>query len=371
AEVILTALSKFDPEFNELQVAAATRPDCRFPLEYNLELPNDILVPHFSIVKNIVLCADVRAVADLELRRNQDAFTNLNIGFRIADSVQNEPLLLSQVVRMATLEKNLQTIREGLARHAWSDAQLEELESRLSSIDLLADGRHAIRGERDSRLATLEFSRRQKWKFGYRFVNHFGGIDLGEFLFRILPDDWEDIAYRLVPYGWFYQNQLNLVRIFQNYALPAIDGDSHRVLLATIKPGLKFTYEHRLGPYHLLASRLAPEMYRTSMTIAKNQTYVDAARVACALERYRLANGYLPEKLDSLVPRYLAKIPNDVIDGQPLRYRLDSDGNYVIYSVGWNQTDDGGVRGRRSFGPNGPFVPDLEQGDWVWTLAAH
>ncbi len=87
------------------------------------------------------------------------------------------------------------------------------------------------------------------------------------------------------------------------------------------------------------------------MMIAKDQTYVDAARVACALERYRLADGQLPEKLEALVPRYLAKIPNDVIDGQPLRYRLESDGNYVIYSIGWNQTDDGGVRGRRPLGP--------------------
>jgi len=105
------------------------------------------------------------------------------------------------------------------------------------------------------------------------------------------------------------------------------------------------------------------------MTIAKNQTCVDAARVACALERYRVVNGQLPENLEVLVPRYINKIPNDVIDGQPLRYRLESDGNYVIYSVGWNKTDDGGVRGRRPLGPNGPFVPDLEQGDWVWTLA--
>jgi hypothetical protein len=65
------------------------------------------------------------------------------------------------------------------------------------------------------------------------------------------------------------------------------------------------------------------------------------------------------------VPDLLPRIPTDALDGKPLRYRLLPEGKaYVIYSVGWNQTDEGGetVLKRSSKDPS----PDPEAGDWVW-----
>lgn len=79
----------------------------------------------------------------------------------------------------------------------------------------------------------------------------------------------------------------------------------------------------------------------------------------CALERYRLANGEFPETLESLAPRYIDRAPNDVIGGQPYKYRRTKDGQFMLYSVGWNEKDDGGVPGKTLF--------DQTQGDWVWS----
>ena len=86
------------------------------------------------------------------------------------------------------------------------------------------------------------------------------------------------------------------------------------------------------------------------------------AVLACALERYRLAHGQLPEKLEALVPELLAQVPHDVIDGQPLRYRRTGEG-FVLYSVGWNEVDDGG---QIAWTNDKPPRQDLERGDWVW-----
>jgi hypothetical protein len=61
-----------------------------------------------------------------------------------------------------------------------------------------------------------------------------------------------------------------------------------------------------------------------------------------ALGRYRLAEGQFPETLQALVPEYLAAVPEDPIDLQPLRYRRDEEG-YVVYSIGTNGVDDGGL----------------------------
>jgi hypothetical protein len=94
---------------------------------------------------------------------------------------------------------------------------------------------------------------------------------------------------------------------------------------------------------------------------ARAQTSVDLARVACALERYRLANGQFPETLDALAPRFIEKLPHDIINGQPLRYRRTDDGQFVLYSVGWNETDDGG---NVELTKSGSL--DWQKGDWVW-----
>jgi hypothetical protein len=66
-----------------------------------------------------------------------------------------------------------------------------------------------------------------------------------------------------------------------------------------------------------------------------------AAVAAVALERYRLRHGRWPGALADLVPDLLPAVPRDPFDGQPLRYRRLADG-VVIYSVGADETDDGG-----------------------------
>jgi hypothetical protein len=60
-----------------------------------------------------------------------------------------------------------------------------------------------------------------------------------------------------------------------------------------------------------------------------------------AVERYRLASGRWPEKLEDLVGVYLKKAPLDPADGMPLKYRRDSD-HVSIYAIGKDGKDHGG-----------------------------
>jgi hypothetical protein len=66
------------------------------------------------------------------------------------------------------------------------------------------------------------------------------------------------------------------------------------------------------------------------------------ASVTWAVERYRLANGRYPEKLDELVPVYLPAVPTGIYDGQPLRYATVPSGGHRVYLIGPNGHDDGG-----------------------------
>jgi hypothetical protein len=138
------------------------------------------------------------------------------------------------------------------------------------------------------------------------------------------------------------------------------------------------------GPIHavlhqrLIARNWTDGMIKAAEKAALAQSGVDLAAVACALERYRLAQGQYPEALNALVPRFATALPHDIINGQPLKYRRTDNGRFILYSVGWNEKDDGGVvafkndpaLAARFRGPRANNAPpprqDNEQGDWVW-----
>jgi hypothetical protein len=115
-------------------------------------------------------------------------------------------------------------------------------------------------------------------------------------------------------------------------------------------------FEHR-SPYKILAALAVPNFIKATQTLAYNQTLANEAQIVCALERFRLAQGNYPDSLDALVPQFMEKIPHDIIGGEPLHYQRTADGKFLLYSVGWNETDDDGLPGT---------LADVKKGDWVW-----
>jgi hypothetical protein len=71
--------------------------------------------------------------------------------------------------------------------------------------------------------------------------------------------------------------------------------------------------------------------------------------LAFALAAYHADSGRYPARLDELVPRYLAAVPNDLFSGKALIYQPAAKG-YLLYSVGENGRDEGG----RSYGDQPP-----------------
>ncbi len=83
--------------------------------------------------------------------------------------------------------------------------------------------------------------------------------------------------------------------------------------------------------------------------------------VALALERVRLRTGSLPETLAGLVPDYIDTIPTDPYNGQAIRYS-HNEGGYLLYCVGYNLADDGGVAYRTE------RRKQMEKGDVVFAV---
>jgi hypothetical protein len=69
--------------------------------------------------------------------------------------------------------------------------------------------------------------------------------------------------------------------------------------------------------------------------------------------------------LKTLVPDFLSAVPRDPADGLPLRYRANADGTFTLYSIGSDNTDNGGDPS-----PSGISLFWQRAHDWVWPQPA-
>jgi hypothetical protein len=245
----------------------------------------------------------------------------------------------------------LEPIAQGFGQ--WSEPQLKTFQQQLEQFNFCADMKRSLDAER---------------------VFFGGGII--EFL-RREPDKYDALSgdakfpgavWSAVPNGWFDLEKANHSRFFDEFVLPSIDVANRRISpmacqqseqkMAAVsnKSRVRLFLEHRA-----FCSLLVPGTLGVARKTAFGQTAADTAAIACAIERFRLAQGRVPESLQELAPEYLEKLPHDIIIGQPLKYTRTKDGHYAIYSVGWNEKDDGAVAG---FKKGEHDVP--EEGDWVW-----
>ena len=351
---VLLALSKYDSTVKELREAAKL-PYSRFPLEYDKDDPWAILLPHLSALKKCSQVLQLRALAELQNGQSDRALADVKLTLRLVDSIHTEPFLISHLVRIVMVNIALQPVWEGLAERQWSDAQLTELDAELAKLDFLADYKLAMRGGEMvlCQVAAIDNLRHHPERLPNMSDDNFS------------PPSLIKTACRLIPQGWFYQNQLHCARPMVEFYLPAVDSNGQTVSPSKIKKADEIvTVEtRRPNAFNLGERLLLPALGSAARRFAYGQSSVDLARTAIALERYRLAHGEYPESLDVLAPRFIVQVPHDVIGGGPLHYRRTSDGQFVLYSVGWNETDDGG---EVVFRKGSTLTVDISQGDWVW-----
>jgi hypothetical protein len=79
-----------------------------------------------------------------------------------------------------------------------------------------------------------------------------------------------------------------------------------------------------------------------------------------AMRLWRAENDGWPESIDELVPEYVSEIPVDPFSLEKERIKAVREGErLLIYSVGRNQTDDGGAEAEDEGGYRDPFTGDL------------
>ena len=363
AEGVLNSLKPYDPVLTELR-AASKRPLSRFNVDYGIENPWAILLPQLAVVKRTCQLLRLKAEAEIAAGHSQQALDDLLLMLRLIDAPRSEPIIISQLVRVACMHIGMQPIWEGLAARCWSESQLATLQAGMEKFDYIADLKHALESERAWANVTIGLVRDKRSPNLLQSMLESGARQ----------PRWQkeaDEAFQKCPRDWFDQEQTNLNRIFDEHVLTVMDfanrrvdpgmaEENSRLVEAAISDTRNLLQDHLVFAKILLISP-----GRLTLKMVHGQATADLAAIACALERHHLATGAYPETLSALSPRFIQQIPVDRIGGEPLRYRRTPDGLFTLYSVGWNQTDDDGAPGFFASGRG----PETKEGDWVWRYA--
>jgi hypothetical protein len=335
----LTMSQPAEPDFNLLRMALE-RPCARMDGDY--ERPFALPLPDFVRLRTVAQLLSGRAQSYLLLDQPEAAWHELALVRDVcrlleAKPTGNAPTLVQAMIDVAITGFYTQVIADGLRLQVWREPELAAMQKQLADINLLPLVHEAMSVERSAVCRAFELAPPAKFKEWSISVN--------------------------IPRGWIYQNMCTLALLDQLY-IDSFDLPNNQVLprkADEIKNQIETAFR-QVTPYTFLARIGVPNFVKATYTLARTQTRVNEAYLACGLERYRLAHGQYPETLDALVPQFAEKLPHDIIGGQPLKYHLTADGQFVLYSVGWDEKDDGGVSGKSLF--------DDKQGDWVWEYPA-
>ena len=277
----------------------------------------------------------MKSCAELAADKSGDALKDVQLMLWLTESMREEPFLINHLVRIACLQITAQTIWEGLVQHKWTDAQLQALQGRLVQLDFLSSIEYSMGAERAGGIATIEWVRKNG-RFSFLLNERESGVTTGSGI---------DVITHLFPRGWFRMESASYGRVLDTNLAGVVDLNRHvvdyqklaannRELKETLRPGAQMLLEHRM-----FASMLLPAIKDISRKFAAAQNTADEAAAACALERHRLATGQLPETLAALAPKFIAKVPHDVLTGEPLKYEREGETDFVLSSVGWPETE--------------------------------
>ena len=301
----------------ELLGEAAAIEHSRYPIDLSAGFA--ARMPHLREIRDVARLLLLDAFWHVQNNEGEEAMEAVVSIFGVARTLAKEPLIVCQLFRFTCESIGVSAIEQVVNRMELGDEQLAKLSETCAQGE---DESGLLRGLVGERCAVFDVLRAPE------SVNpqFFGaprsmGLLYGAYRAVGLTDKEASIYLDLMD-GLF--DALRLPEHERVKAAEAVEAEIEDV------PRI-YVMLHMLMPGHL-------RIFQLSLS---NVARLRTVRAGLAIERYRLANGKLPEKLAELVPAYLDAVPMDPFDGQELRYKRLEKG-YVVYGIGEDGSDDGG-----------------------------
>jgi hypothetical protein len=295
---------------------------CRYPLD--LSQGAHVLLKHLAEMRKLARIAEFRT-----LFGQNDFAAEIITMTGMANTLDKEPILISKLVRIATLTMAVTAVEHRLNLQSLDDARLKLISEAFTKSVPTNQMANGFIGERAMFLSVFQMSPEEISKLA-------DGGDEKSPEPSVSSFSGSQAILRLV--GFYDRDKRFYLKAMEtNIALTTMFPKNAAVITNIQEQIFKECARH----HYILSSLLLPALGASVIKEAKGLAQIYTAQTALAVERFRLAHGKLPEKLDELVPQFLPAVPQDPFDGQPLRYRRLEKG-YVIYSVDRDGMDNGG-----------------------------
>jgi len=312
---------------------------CLFDHDYKAGF--NMLMSHISGLRAIMLILGAKACLEAEAGRPDAAWDLAQTQLRLADALRNEPILISQLVRFASIRTSCETIFKICEVAPPNAEQYRSFESLLSNYEgntplvLAMDGERLLCGE-----WAFDLLRTGSAKSLAAITGQESGLGLGEVLLSL--------------YSAF--KPLSLA---DHAAYVRLMGDYTRFVQQPYSPNeasaMDRKAEQMRSRLHIVTSMLVPGIGRVNERYWETIAQMRITRAGLTLLQDTKAQGVFPETLEKLKLKDL----NDPFSAEPLAYKPQGQG-FILYSIGPDQKDNGGSPKQKK-----------QKDDWdiVWSYA--
>jgi len=290
AEATVEAISMFLAENEKclgLLRKAGSIEHCRYGVEWSYAGPK---LPRLMELRQCAEMLELAVVFHTHRGDDKAAAAFIKDGLRLADSLEVEPLLINHLVRVSCTTLVIRGLELSLNETSFADEQLRDLSA-----------------------AILKTA---------------GSINLAEALVTeqcYMLDNFSSPAGQVGVSG---SRLLRLPIVHKTGLIDMLNYMANCIEAAEL-PGTQRTARFReideeiqeLSFLHALIKAVAPSLARIAERDLEAAARLKLAEMALAVERYRLAKGGLPGRLEELVGEYLEGVPVDPFDGEAIKYR--------------------------------------------------
>lgn len=296
----------------------------RYPID--LSKGFEALMPYLADFRTGARLLKLEAALLAENDKPQLAADSITSILGLARSLSKEPVLISQLVRLACQALAVSALDHVINKTGFTDEQLIELSETLADGEDLSAMTYTFAGERCAGVSIFKMPAANILQVADGGSSQLSVLAIALYKFAGLAD-MDAIMYLDLMNDYMKAIQLPLHE--RQDAADAID-----------------TKFETISKIHIILRMIMPALSRVTTIDIRTIAQLRTAQVGLAIERYRLATGSLPKTLAELRPTYIDAIPKDPFDGKDLRYKKLETG-FVVYSIGEDGKDDGGKEKQR------------------------
>ncbi|SRR5579883_72457 len=318
-------LSKMRPALDAaIKLADMPRGRHPLPLERN---PIDRPMPHLDQVRRISTLFVFEAMLRNQKGETKNALAACRAALNAGRSIGDEPFYISQLIRSFDVVNACLAIERTLGQTEPAPEDLSALQTLLENEDAFPSLLVAARGERAMFHQVFEAVERGEVSYDELALTRRGGAS---------PDWLQSAAIKL---GRMYTLEDHV--LFLSLTTRRVH-EAELPMHEQAELEKRFQHDiHGLPRSALITRALLPSFSKMGDIFRRKHAALRSTLAALAVERHRRKTKEWPDSLTQICPKYLASVPLDPFDGNPLRYRRVEDG-VVIYSLGRDAIDNGG-----------------------------